>query len=882
MLRLQLIILGILCAMSFSLAQGIKGTITDEDHQSIPFTTIYIKKTTTGTTTNELGEYEILLSPGKHTIVFQGLGFQKQEITVDIDASKFVTRDIVLKKQAYQIKEVRVFSGGEDPAYPIMRKAISLAPYYLRQTGHYKAEVYLKGSLYMKKIPWLMQKMMKAEAEGDEIQLESGKTYTLESMNEIVFDAPDTYEHTVISTRSTFPGSEENNVMGYMTSSFYAPSEDLAISPLSPKAFSHYKFVYEGFFYDGDVAVNKIKVTPRRKSQQLYTGYIYIVDNLWNIHSIDVTNDAFFGIINIKQVFAPVKEKTWLPISHRFKVEASIMGIKADFRYAGSVKYSDIALNAEIPVPNVLKQQYAAAEILEQAEKVIEEEEPVTSKNQQKIEALLAKEEMSTRDMIRLNRLIEKEAVEQEESDESLEIVNNYKFKHKKDTVQRDSSYWDAIRPIPLTKDEFRSFEVKDSLKLAKMANDTTKTTKKEKSVFSKIMGGSLGGKTFYAVDSTLRIRYNGLLGLSQVGFNAVDGWNYKQSLSVRYIIDSTHTLNFRPMVQYAFDRKKLMWEGDASYSFIPDRRGHLGVSFGQVSKDFNKQYGIDPTLNMFAALFFKDHYMKLYQRDYISVNHRIDLIHGLRLRANISYNYYQQLENNTKFSFFKRDTTYAANIPINPDINDSHLANQSDFKAGFELSYTPQLRYRVHKGRKYMAGSKYPTFTLGYQRGIKNVFNSDSDYELIHASIDQDKQWGIFHAFNWKVNGGYFTRNKQMHFSQFKHFNTSEIPLSFKKWNNAFVLLEDYQFSTNEWYAQGHATFTSPYLLLKYLPVLSNRLWLENVYASHLMQPQIGNYTEFGYGISQIFFMGSVGVFAGFEDGQYSRWGFRVSLTFE
>ncbi len=882
MQRLFFLLLTLLFSLTTTIGQGIKGTITDDENQPIPFTTIYIKKTTTGTTTNELGEYEILLSPGQHTIVFQGLGFQKQEITVEITASDFVTRNIVLKQQAYQIKEVRVFSGGEDPAYPIMRKAISLAPYYLRQTGHYKAEVYLKGSLYMKKIPKLMQKMMSMEADGNEVQLESGKTYTLESMNEIMFDAPDKYEHTVISSRSTFPNSDEDNVMGYMTSSFYAPSEDLAISPLSPKAFSHYKFVYEGFFYDGDVAVNKIKVTPRRKSQQLYTGYIYIVDNLWNIHSIDVTNNAFFGTINIKQVFAPVKEKTWLPISHRFKVEASVFGIKADFRYAGSVKYSDIALNTEIPVPNLLKQQYAATEIMEQAEEVVEEVEQPQSKNQQKIETLLAKEELSTRDMIRLNRLIEKEAVEKEESNETLEIVDNYKFNHKNDSIKRDSIDWDTIRPIPLTKDEFRSFEVKDSMKLAKMASDTTKTEKKEKSIFSKIMGGSLGGKTFYAVDSTLRIRYNGLLGLDQIGFNAVDGWTYKQSLSMRYKVDSIHTIQFSPMVQYAFDRKKLMWEGDASYSFIPDRRGHLGVAFGQVSNDFNERYGIDPTLNMFAALFFKDHYMKLYQRDYISVTHRIDVIHGLRLQVDASYNYYQQLENHTKFSLFKRDTTYAANIPLNPTVNDSHLTDQSDFRAGFVLSYTPQLRYRVYKGRKHMAGSKYPTFSLGYQRGIKNVLKSDSDYELIHASIDQDKQWGIFHAFSWEVNGGYFTRNKQMHFSQFKHFNTSEIPLSFKKWNNAFVLLEDYQYSTSEWFAQGHATYTSPYLLLKYLPVLSNRLWLENIYASHLMQPEMGHYTEFGYGISQIFFMGSVGVFAGFEDGQYSRWGFRVSLRFD
>ncbi|MCT4643390.1 MAG: DUF5686 and carboxypeptidase regulatory-like domain-containing protein [Carboxylicivirga sp.] len=858
-----------------SIAQGVRGTVNDEEGNSIPFATIYLKETTTGTTTNDLGEYEIQLPNGQYTIIFQGLGFQKNEVKVHVQ-DQFVTNNIVLKKQEYRIKEVRVFSGGEDPAYPIMRKAISLAPYYQRQTEQYKAEVYLKGSLLMKKIPKLFQKMMEKDEEAPDIKV--GETYTMESMNEIEFTAPDKYNHTVISSRSTFPDSNDDDVMGYITYSFYEPHQDMAISPLAPNAFSHYKFMYEGFFYEGDVAVNKIKVIPKRKSQQTYNGYIYIVDNLWNIHSIDVTNDAFFGEINIKQVYAPVKERSWLPISHRFIVKASIFGVKADFRYAGSVKYSNIALNTSLPVPNVLMKQYAAEEAAKKAEEEQAQKEEEMTRQQKKMEELLAKEELSNREMIKLSRLIEKESRKEEDENESLEIKNTYKITHKKDSTKRDSSYWESIRPIPLTGDELRSFEIKDSIKLAEVKTDTTKT-KKKRSAFSKVSDGFLSGHTFFANDSSTRITYHGLIGLGQVDFNAVDGWSYQQKFTIRHKIDSVRSIRIEPMVQYAFAREKLMWDLNSRINFAPKSRAAISVSGGQLSKDFNSRYGIDRTLNMFSALFFKDHYMKLYQKDYAAINGSFDLIHGMRVNLAASYSWYQQLENNTNWSIIDQDKDYAPNIP-HDQLAPSHLADQSDMFTSVAISYTPRMRYRMYKGRKILYGSKYPTFRLNYQRGLSNVFDSDSDYEVIRGEISQSKEWGIFNAFNWQIGAGYFSRNDQMHFSRFNHFNTSEIPVNFKSFKNAFMLLDDYRYSTNEWYAKAHVSYTTPYLLLKFLPVLSNRLWTENVYTSYLTQPNFKNYVEVGYSIDQIFLIGNAGVFAGFEDGSYARWGFRVGIN--
>ena len=55
-----------------------------------------------------------------------------------------------------------------------MRKAIGLAPYYLNNISHYKAEVYLKGNLVINNIPRLLRKSMKIESSDKETSITAG------------------------------------------------------------------------------------------------------------------------------------------------------------------------------------------------------------------------------------------------------------------------------------------------------------------------------------------------------------------------------------------------------------------------------------------------------------------------------------------------------------------------------------------------------------------------------------------------------------------------------------------------------------------------------------------------------------------------------------
>jgi hypothetical protein len=850
-------------------AQKVSGKISSSQNESLPYATIMVEETRLGTTSNEQGLYEIQLpQPGTYHISFQMLGFKKQSLIVTLTSGENQIHNITLEDQTYVLNEVKVKSGGEDPAYAIMRRVIAMAPYYKKQVDSWKSQVYLKGSLIMKNIPFYAKN--KIEVNG--IKLKEGKTYTNESINEISYQAPNTYDHKVISSHSTFPSDDSNNPITYITINFYDAKIGAWVGPLAPQAFSYYKYTYEGFFKEGDRNVFKIKITPKMSSQQLVEGTIFINDKLWNIHSIDVSNEQFFGKINIREIFTRTSDDVWLPATHRFDMNASIAGIKADVNYAGSVKYLDVKKNTRLEVPSLISDAVAQSAATPEMIKPL-------SENASKIDALMKKEKLTNRDVLKLTSLMEKEERKNAPRDTTLEIKNNYHLKNTKDTVQRDSSYWNTMRPIPLSTNEIQSFKLNDSIKLAKTARPDTLITPKKKHMITGIIGGTLGGHTFTNKDTTLTFRYAGILNPTLVGFNPVDGFWLKQKCQLTWKIKKNHVFDSEPMARYCFGQKATYWNVNNTLTFAPLRRGKLWLNGGMDSYDFNVQ-GTSVLVNTIYNLILKENYIHHYQKNYAVIGQNIDLANGLQLTTQAGYARMIALQNSTNFSFYDNQKPYKPNQPDNTQNIISNLVNRDELSSKIKLIYTPQFKYIIRDGAKRMVYSKYPTFELGWQQGYQAA-GSESQYSHIWTSIWQRDRVGLFSSIYYSLNAGWFPNNKAMHFSAFKSFATVATLAETTPLHNRFALLSPYKYSTNEAYIQAHFNYSTPFLLLKRLPVLNNRLWNENIYVHYLTQPHLTNYTEVGYGLSQIFLVGEVAAVASFEDGAYKSWGIKFSWGF-
>ena len=173
-------------------AGGIKGIITDTNGNPIPFATIYVKELGTGTTSNVEGNYVYRMSAGVYNVTFQTIGYETVVKRINV-SNAFVTTNITLKEQTYELEQVEVTSGGRDPAYTIMRKAIAKAKFHTNQLDKYTTQVYIKGSGRLIDSPFFLRKMIAKEG------VDSTFAFTSESVNEVTYTRPNKYEEKVIS-----------------------------------------------------------------------------------------------------------------------------------------------------------------------------------------------------------------------------------------------------------------------------------------------------------------------------------------------------------------------------------------------------------------------------------------------------------------------------------------------------------------------------------------------------------------------------------------------------------------------------------------------------------------------------------------------------------
>jgi hypothetical protein len=895
MKRILFLFLFCLLIYPISYSQVLKGKITNESGQAIQYATVYIQELKQGTTANTKGDYEIKLPAGKYLVTYQSLGYSPVFYNVTI-SDQIIVKNVVLPFQYYQIPEVRITATGEDPAYGIMRKAIGMAPYYLNNVNYYKAEVYLKGNLVINKIPKVIQKVIERETKkepeygGNPIKIKEGDVFLMESFNEIEFTAPDKYVQKVISVNSTFPGTEENiSPMSIIEASFYQPIiADIAISPLSPQAFSYYNFKYQGATPQGNNIINKIQVTPKMKSQQLFEGTIYIIEDLWCLQSVDLTNENMAGKISVQQLYIPVQDDIWMPVSHKFVMIVGIMGIKADAGYGSSVKYLEVKPNTTLHKPESVTSDYYAMKKQPQADQEIS-----ASKNQKKIEEILKKNELDNRDMLKLSKLMDKESKNSmpDSVRKSLEIKDTHTSTIEKDANKKDSTYWAEVRPIPLLDVEMNSIRLRDSVKqeisLIKSKTDTVpKGGKKEKSKFARTLNEIAFGHTWS--DTTgFYFNFGGLVDQRNISFNPVDGFVYGLDFRVSKTWNKKNTLTFAPNAKWAFSRQKPMLRLTTTYSFNKMKQMQLFVNAGTTSRDISNGGSINPLLNSISSLFFKKNYLKLYESRYLTFGYRTEITNGLNLEISAGYDDRRVLENSTNFAILNSSRKYSDNIPDNSYLDSTSnpiyaLHNQKHFQFVTNVTYTPRQRYRIYSGTKVNRGSDWPTFTLSWRHGLNEFPDSvggNKHFDMIRFEVSKMHNIGAFTEFRWRVRAGGLINKNSLSYYDFFHFNSQPIPILLDDYQDAFRLPAYYSLSTPEFFGEAHIKYTTPYLLLKYLPGLSKTLMRENLSLSYLGSKFHNNYYEIGYSITEIFLFGELGVYVGFEDLKYKSVGIRVVL---
>ncbi|WP_439584552.1 DUF5686 and carboxypeptidase regulatory-like domain-containing protein [Dyadobacter bucti] len=836
--------------VSIAYPGGIKGRVTTKNGEPLPYAGIAVKGTSNGTMANEEGEYEFSLPSGNYEIVFQYLGFKSIFRTVTVGTG-FTELNITLEEQALNLQEATIGKGKEDPAYTIMRRAIAKSRFHQLQIRGYTAKVYSRSTALPTKIPYLVERRLKKEG------IQEGKAILNESVAEIKYRRPNTYSQHVISTRNSLDNSIPSP-NEYILASLYSPEIAGTVSPLSPKAFAYYKFEYEGYFEDQGQIVNKIKVIPKAYGEGVFKGSLFILEDRWSIHSYDLQTTTSGLNISARQIFSPI-QNVWIPVNQQFRINGSYLGFGGEFKYLVSLTYEKLDIDPGLREDIVISDH--------------KKEQPVEDKTRQKnLENMIRdQKEFSTKNFRKLTKEYEKEQKREQKMAGNDRLVRADSIVIDSMANKRDTTYWQTLRPIPLTKSEVSGYLLQDSIKIVK--EEEGKKSRPDSSNFklSHLITGNtyaLGNRnSFYFKSPLLAISYNTVEGNA---INLLTTWQKKW--------DKSYVLSVTPLIRYSFGRKRVYGNLETN---IGNEKWNLMLSGGEMASQLNPNNPVQPLPNSMAARFFDRNFMKLYQKQYATAEYTLRNIGDiLSVSAKLDYEHRKELRNqeSARPIFFWSKFGFTPNRPVNKELADTGFPEHNALLLDLTATLRPWRRYLIRNGEKRYLRSKGPSFGINYKSGLG--FAGDVDYALLQGSIRQDMNLGPRSSLEYFVSGGSFLSTKKMYFPDYRHFMGNEFFFQYTYPPDQFRMLQYYRYSTSSWFFQAHAVWNLQRFALTRIEPLRLIGISETLQLHYLKVPTIRNYTEVVYGIDNIVRVIRLEAVAQFHGSHFKGMGFRLGTS--
>lgn len=775
--------------MSFS---QIKGSVSDNKEQPLAYVNIYIENTYTGTTSNEDGNYELNISePRTYTVVFQFLGYKTVKKTVTIDSFPYEL-DAIMVDEEISLNEV-VISAEENPADIIMKKAIAKRKENLENIKSYKADFYSRGLIRIKDAPEKILGQEIGDLGGGLDSTRSGVIYLSETISKLEFMRPDKFKEKIIASKvsGNSNGFSFNNAMD-VNFDLYENSIELGnqiISPIANNAFGYYRYKLDGVFYDDrGNLINKIKVTPKRENDPVFEGYMYIVEDQWTIYAAELD-------ITGTQAKLPAVDK--ITITQNFSYSESDE-IWAKISQKITFKYAFFGIKGD--------GHY-----------------------------------ISTYSNYGFNLGLTR-------NDFSREIVTFEDEANKKDSI-----FWKSLRPVPLTDEEITDYIKKDSIQIIRESKTYLDSVDSVNNKFK--LGHIFGGYTYR--NSYENYSLGVISPTSAISFNTVQGWNANIGAFYTKGLDDDYNryLSVRGNINYGFSDDRLRGTLSATYKFNNISRPYLTLSGGVTTEQFNSSEPISAGLNTGYSLFSEKNYMKIYEKSFVQASYSEELLNGFRLNASLGYQRRQALFNTTDQAWYpKANRVYTSNNPLNEfAYGIAPFATHNLMKLDMTARINFAQNYMSHPNGKYnIPNSKFPTLTLGYEKGFASSIE-DYNFDQIKLRLTQGFNVADKGRFEYNIKAGKFFNADNIAFMDFQHFNGNQTQLGEGSYLNVFNNLPYYAASTNDSYLEMHAEHDFNGFLLGKVPLL-NKLNFNLVVGAHVLStPENKPYQEYTIGLDNI-----------------------------
>ena len=822
------IFLGLIILSQSTFAQKIYGTIFNIQGDLLPYASVTIKGTTRGTSANDRGKYALNVSPGTYTVVCQHLGYTVSEKTITVKADEELS--FVLTEQKLSLETVIIKSGGEDPAYEVIRNAIKKRDYYQKQVNKFTCNIYGKDMIKLRTLPKRILGQKVPDADRKEMGLDSsgrGIIYLSESVSKVSVQQPDKIKLEVISSRVSGSGGFGFNFPSFI--SLYNSNVTIFtekfnprgfVSPIANGAISFYKFKFLGTFFENGRSYSSIRVTPRRKYEPLFSGVINITDDEWSIYSFDLmlTKTSQLEVLDTLQI-----------VQQHIPVTKEIRRVKNQLIHFNFKQFGIDALG------NFL-----------------------TVYSDYNVSPLFPKK-----------------------------YFDNVIIKYDTGVNKKSVAYWDSTRAVPLEKEEEMDYRKKDSTYksnkdslLSKRSIDSLNKNQakvKPLDIFVK-------GINRFHLTKTQRYSWGIEPLLTNAEYNFAEGAvvNLMGYISNSGRGRSRSSIRFEPVIRYGFHNTHfnsyatLIFNTRNYDSTQKMKRQSWTFSGGKRVSGFNKEETVSLLGNSIGNLFFGRNFFKTYENNYGNIIFRKKYENGLRLLAGVLFEDRIPLNNTTNFTIVKKDTvSITPNYP-NEKISSQFIAHKA-FIANISFSFQPGQRYIQFPNSKIAVGSKYPTFTVDYSKGINNLFGSDADFDKWSFNVKDEKNLKLAGTLKYKLGIGGFLNSSKVAIQDFQHFNGNRRTRA-SEYVNSFQLASYYANSTTAgFYSIGHIEQHLNGLLTNKIPLFRRLNWNLVTGSNAFFVNSSNHYLEIFGGLENIFKIFRVDGILGYDSNNKVTSGIRI-----
>lgn len=782
------------CFVSVQLFAQIRGTVTDVKKEPLSFVSVYFENSLTGTTTNDQGEYFLnITKKGSYTIVFQYLGYKTLKKKIEVDVFPY-NLNVALEEENVQLEEVTI-NTKENPAIAIIRKTIEAKDQNTDKFAEYTARFYSRGLFRVKNAPKKILGQSLGDLGGGLDSTRSGIIYLSETISRIsVRKKPKSFKEKIIASKR----SGSNNGISFNR------AEEANIN-----------------FYENAVQVADSKlISP-------------IADGAFSYYRYELEGTFYDknGILINKIKVIPKREGDRI-----FK--GSIYIVEDDWAIYG---VDLITTGKQIGIPFIGELKY---------------KQDYNYSQPNKAWVLISQSIDFDFGFLGFNingRFSSAYSEYNFEPNFTESSFSNEVLAFEKNATKKDTSFWAKLRPVPLTLEEVKDYKLKDSIKVVRESKPYLDSLDRENNKFNifKPVTGYTYRNSFK--DWSLSLSSP----IQSVAYNTVQGWNFNTGLNYfKRVNDDGNWWNTGVQVNYGISDERIRPIFYFNKKWNNLDRPRLGLSAGITTRQFNGRNPITRLINTFSSLLREQNFMKIYEKSFARVDYSQELKNGFYMNTSLEYARRSPLSNTTDYVLFGNDNrSFQTNNPIDPTSNADPFTTHNIWTLNLGANIVFGQKYLSYPDSKFAIGnSKVPEIYVGYRKTFGSG-NSEFNSDLFIMRLRQSLSLGNLGGSNYFIRSGIFLSQKDIPFMDFLHANGNQLQLLPSDPKTSFSLLDYYQLSTNDKYAEAHFQHNFKGAVLGRIPLVNLLNYHLVLSAKGLVSGERKPYSEFAVGLDNIGF---------------------------